>query len=126
MKPSSIPLASIAAFAHEGRVYRSFGRLLAARNGSLLLVPLGLVAGDFSGVRDGCPVPWTEVLAAFKTPLAASAVLLNPEQLVVAAPKVAALFPPYGWSQDSFSPGPGWGLVNRVTSPDGLVFCWVR
>lgn len=126
MKPASIPLQSIANFAQGGLVCRSFRRLLAARSGSLLMVPVGLVAGDFSGVRDGCPVPWTEVLAAIETPLAASAVLLTPAQLAIAAAEVAALFPPYGWQQDSFSTGPGWGPVNRVTSPDGLVFCWVR
>lgn len=127
MTPATIPLSTIARFSHDGRVFRSFGHLLAVRNGSLLAVPFGLATGDFSAVVDGCPVPWTEVFAAIDTPLAThTARLLTPEQLASEAPLVAALFSPYGWSQDSISTGHGLGPVPRVSSPDGVIFCWVR
>jgi hypothetical protein len=126
MTPATIPISTIARFSHDGRVFRSFGHLLAARNGSLLAVPFGLATGDFSALVDGCPVPWTEVWAAIDTPRAAHSRALSPEQLASNAPLVAALFSPYGWLQDSISTGHGWGPVPRVSSPDGVIFCWVR
>lgn len=127
MPAASIPLSSVAHFAHGGRVFRSFGYLIAARTGALLAVPFGLATGDFSAVVDGCPVPWTEVWAAIDTPRDAQAArVLPPERLALEAPLVAALFSPYGWAQDSISCGPGWGPVPRVISPEGVIFCWVR
>ena len=125
MIPASIPMASIARFAHEGRVFRSFGRLLAAQNGSLLAVPVGLVAGDFSTVREGCPVSWHEVFVAVDSPVSAFFEVLQPGQLAVAAPLLAALFPPYGWVQDHVAVSAGGRPVPRVTSPDGVIFCWI-
>lgn len=127
MTPASIPIQTIARFAHAVTVYRSFGHFLAVKNGSLLAVPVGLATGDFSGVIDGCPVPWSEVFAAIDTPRAEhTARVLMPEHLAEAAPLVAALFPPHGWVQDEVSVGPGGGTVPRVCSPDGVIFCWVR
>ena len=125
MTPASIPILTISRFAHEGRVFRSFGRFLAARNGSLLAVPLWLATGDFSAVRDGSPVPWGEVLAALETPVSALAEALPPERLAQRAPLLAALFPPYGWVQDHIAVSAGGRPVARVSSPDGVVFCWV-
>lgn len=127
MTPASIPIQTIAQFAHAGRVYRSFGHFLAAKTGALLAVPVGLATGDFSAVIDGCPVPWAEVFAVIDTPRAEhTARVLMPEHLAEEAPLVAALFPPHGWVQDAISAGPGWGPVPRVCSPDGVIFCWVR
>lgn len=126
MTPASIHLSTIARFSHDGRVFRSFGRLIAARTGELLTVPFGLATGDFSAVRDGCPVPWGEVLAAVETPVNPGAGPIPPEQLAKVAPLVAALFPPYGWVQDSFPISDGASPVRRVSSPDGVIYCWVR
>lgn len=125
MTPSSIPLGLIARFSHSGRVFRSFGRLLAARNGSLLAVPVSLGVGDFSTVTDGCPVPWHEVLTAIETPVSDTAVPLLAQQLGLSAPLVAALFSPYGWVQDQISVSDGGRPVCRVISPDNVVFCWI-
>lgn len=125
MKPASLPLDLIARFSHNGQVFRSFGRLLAARNGSLLAVPVSLATGDFSVVVDGCPVPWHEVFAAVDTPLKPDSELLQPHGLASAAPLVASLFPPYGWSQDYVAVSAGGRPVPRVTSPDGVIFCWI-
>lgn len=126
MTPASIPLQVIARFSHDGRVFRSFGHFIAAMNGSLLAVPIGLVTGDFSGVRDGCPVPWYEVFAVVDTPKSEFAPVLAPEVLLQESPLLASLFPPYGWVQDSISVSEGWGPVPRVISPDGVIFSWVR
>ncbi|HRH13212.1 MAG TPA: hypothetical protein PK225_02550 [Azonexus sp.] len=125
MTPASIPVQTIARFAHEGRVFRSFGRFLAARDGSLLAVPVGLATGDFSAVRDGSPVPWGEVLAAIDTPVSTLFEALQPEQLARLAPLLAALFPPYGWAHDHIAVSAGGRPVARVSSPDGVIFCWV-
>lgn len=125
MKPASIPVQSIARFSLSGVVFRSFGFFLAARNGSLLAVPLGLVTGDFSAVRDGCPVPWHEVFVAVDSPKSPDSEVLSAERLAVAAPLVAALFPPYGWAQDAVTVSPGGRPVCRVFSPDGVIFCWI-
>ncbi len=125
MKPSTIPLQSIARFSHNGRVFRSFGRLLAVRSGALLAVPAMLGAGDFSAVVDGCPVPWHEVFAAVDTPSAPDSRPLSADDLAAAQPLLAALFSPYGWTQDSIALGAGCRPVARVSSPDGVIFCWV-
>lgn len=125
MKPASIPLASLSPMAHDGRIYRSFGRLLAVRSGALLAVPVALAAGDFSAVRDGCPVPWYEVLAAVDTPISAISVALSGEALAKTQPLLAALFSPHGWTQDFIVLCAGGRPVARVSSPDGVIFCWV-
>lgn len=126
MKPASIPLNSLARLAFEGRVFRSFGRFLAVQNGSLLAVPLGLVTGDFSAVRDSSPVPWTELLAAIETAVDPAARVISPEAMVKDFPLISSLFTPYGWVQDSISVSEGSAPVSRLNSPDGVVFCWVR
>lgn len=48
-------------FTADRALYRAFDRVIAAKNGSVLLVPLYLVHGDLSALVDGCPVPWDEV-----------------------------------------------------------------
>lgn len=55
-------------FSADGRVYRAFHHLIAARMGALLLVPLHLVQGRCAEVVDGCPVPWEEVCAVLDYP----------------------------------------------------------
>lgn len=125
MKPASIPISSLATLAHEGRVYRAFGRLLAVRNGQLLAVPVALGSGDFSAVRDGCPVPWYEVLSAIDTPISPIPVPLSADEMTMRLPAVAALFSPHGWVQDFIVLCAGGRPVARVFSPDGVIFCWV-
>lgn len=125
MNPSSIPLRDIARFSADGRVWRSFGRFLAVRNGSLLAVPVLLACGNFRSAVDGCPVPWHEVFVAVDSPLAASAAVVFPDELAVRAPLVAALFPPHGWQQDAISLCAGGRPVSRLVSPSGVIFCWV-
>lgn len=126
MTPSSIPLRDIARFSVDGRVWRSFGRFLAVRPGSLLAVPMVLATGDFRSAVDGCPVPWHEVFAAIDTPVGEHAALLQAEALARCNGLLAALFPPHGWRQDSVCLCAGGRPVARVASPDGVVFCWVR
>lgn len=126
MSPASVPLAELARFSADGRVWRSFGRLLAAQPGRLLAVPDVLAAGDFRALHEGSPVPWEEVLAAVDSPLASSAKVLAAEELAAVSAHLAALFPPHGWAQDSVSFCKGGRRVPRVTSPDGVVFVWVR
>lgn len=125
MKPASIPIASLANLAHAGLVFRSFGRLLAVRSGQLLAVPVALGAGDFSAVRDGCPVPWYEVFAAVDLPTQVISQTLDAADFVKAHPALAALFSPHGWVQDWISLSAGGRPVARVSSPDGVIFCWV-
>jgi hypothetical protein len=68
------PIDRLRLFSADGQVYRAFDHLIAARMGTLLLVPLHLVTGPFhlpSGkpaLVDGCPVPWEEVHAVLKYP----------------------------------------------------------
>lgn len=62
--PSLFPQIRVdlfAPFCADGVLYRAFGCVLAAAQGSVLLVPKYLVQGDLSGLVDGCPVPWEEV-----------------------------------------------------------------
>ena len=62
------PIERLRLFSANGQVYRAFHHLLAARMGSLLLVPLHLVLGRCDAVIDGCPVPWEEVHAVLDYP----------------------------------------------------------
>lgn len=68
------PIERLRLFAVDGAVYRAFHHLIAARMGTLLLVPMHLVTGPWhqpSGkpvVVDGCPVPWEEVHAVLEYP----------------------------------------------------------
>lgn len=66
------PLEHLRLFAADGQVYRAFGHLIAARMGTLLMVPLRLVTGPFHlpdgkpALVDGCPVPHEEVFAVLQ------------------------------------------------------------
>jgi len=62
------PIERLRLFSANGQVYRAFHHLLAARMGSLLMVPLHLVLGRCDAVIDGCPVPWEEVHAVLDYP----------------------------------------------------------
>lgn len=53
-------------FSADRQVYRAFDHLVAARLGTLLLVPPRLVVGTMAAVVDGCPVPWEEVHAVLE------------------------------------------------------------
>jgi len=55
-------------FATDGQLYRAFDYLIAARMGTLLLVPFHLVVGRCDEVLDGCPVPWEDVFAVLEYP----------------------------------------------------------
>lgn len=62
--PSLFPLINVShltQFAGDGGLYRAFDHVLAARPGSVLLVPMYRASGDLSRLIDGCPVPWDEV-----------------------------------------------------------------
>lgn len=62
------PIERLRLFSADGQVYRAFNHLIAARMGTLLLVPIHLVTGRFEEVVDGCPVPWEEVHAVLEYP----------------------------------------------------------
>jgi len=61
--PYLVDIDILRGFSADGRLYRAFDHLIAARHGSLLMVPLIVLQGRFDGVVDGCPVPWEEVCA---------------------------------------------------------------
>lgn len=61
-----IPIEAMQLFANEGRVYRAFDHLIAARPGALMIVPIRLVTGSVQDVIDGCPVPHEEVYAVLE------------------------------------------------------------
>lgn len=63
----SIALRDLPPFTANGVLYRSFDRLIAAKNGCVLLVPMYLARGDMSSLVDGCPVPWEEVDDVLRT-----------------------------------------------------------
>lgn len=65
-----IPLETLSAFSHDGRVFRSFDHLILARPGALLLAPVWVAVGDLRRVIDGCPVPWVEVFDVLDAPAA--------------------------------------------------------
>jgi len=62
------PVERLQLFATDGQLYRAFDRLIAARMGTLLLVPFHLVIGRCDEVLDGCPVPWEDVFAVLEYP----------------------------------------------------------
>lgn len=78
MTTTIIHIDQLRQFSADGQVYRAFGHLIAARMGSLLLVPLPLVEGRLDQVLDGCPVSWEEVFAVLEYP--ARHPLTNPAQ----------------------------------------------
>lgn len=63
------PIERLRMFSADGQVYRAFNHLIAARMGTLLLVPQLLVVGRLIDVVDGCPVPWEEVHAVLEYPV---------------------------------------------------------
>lgn len=54
-------ISTLSQFSADGVIYRAFGHLIAARQGTVLLAPLHAVQGRLTEVVDGCPVPWEEV-----------------------------------------------------------------
>jgi hypothetical protein len=68
MNNIAIPLNLLSLFSADRQVYRAFGYLIAARIGTLLLVPPHLVLGDLAKVIDGSPVPGEEVYAVLEYP----------------------------------------------------------
>lgn len=68
MNNITIPINLLALFSADRQVYRAFGYLIAARMGTLLLVPPHLALGDLAKVQDGCPVPSEEVYAVLEYP----------------------------------------------------------
>lgn len=68
MNAPFFPIERLRLFAADSQVYRAFHHLIAARMGTLLLVPLHLVTGRCDAVVDGCPVPWEEVHAVLEYP----------------------------------------------------------
>lgn len=100
---TEVPLAAVAAFAADGRVWRAYGHLIAAGAGTLLAVPLTAVGGDLRGVVDGCPVPWEEVLALLDAPVRDAQPVLPDSTLFGKAPAVLAITP-FDWISDVISP----------------------
>ena len=68
MNEPFFPIERLRLFSADGQVYRAFNHLVAARMGTLLMVPMNLVAGRCNEVIDGCPVPWEEVHAVLEYP----------------------------------------------------------
>jgi hypothetical protein len=122
---TEVSLSVIAAFSSSGVVFRAFGHLLAAADGTLLAVPVVASAGDLRRVVDGCPVPWEEVWAVVDAPLEADASLLAPDQLVRRFPGLAALARS-GWVVDRVPAfAAGRRVATRVSHPCGIRFAKV-
>lgn len=68
MNEPFFPIQRLTLFTTHGQIYRAFNHLVAARMGTLLLVPMQLVSGSCETVLDGCPVPWEEVHAVLEYP----------------------------------------------------------
>lgn len=68
MNEPFFPIERLRLFSADGHVYRAFNHLVAARMGTLLLVPLRLMASQCGDVVDGCPVPCEEVHAVLEYP----------------------------------------------------------
>lgn len=66
MNDPILHINTLSLFSADRQVYRAFDHLVAARSGTLLLVPPRLVAGDLSEVVNGCPVPHEEVYAVLE------------------------------------------------------------
>lgn len=66
---TSIHIENLRQLSADQMVYRAFNHLIVAREGQLLVAPLTLVAGRFSKMLDGCPVPWEEVVGLIDAPL---------------------------------------------------------
>jgi len=64
-----IPIDRLRLFSADGHVYQAFNHLIAARNGTLLLVPPALVLVGGGEIVSGCPVPYDEVLAVLDNPV---------------------------------------------------------
>lgn len=100
-------------------VFRAFDHLIALHHGALLLVPVGLVDGDITGVIDRCPVPWPEVWAVLDVP-PVSPEALSPERLARLAPALAQALPPHGWVRDCVPAGERVPTLQRLTGPSGV------
>lgn len=117
----SVPLAAIAAFSRDARVFRAFDHLLAADFGQVLCVPVRAVAGDLTGVVDGCPVPWEEVCAVLDTP-PNSPVPLPGQALELEFPELGRITADL-WRSDRIGIGPAPARsILRLTHDSGLRF----
>ncbi|MDD3675816.1 hypothetical protein [Thauera propionica] len=115
-----VPVAVVAGFAADGRVWRAFDHLVTTGPGTLALFPVGLVDGDLTRVTDGCPVPWQEVWAVLDTPCTPWDVALAPEVLARLAPKAAAHLSPYGWTRDVVPAQAAVPSMTRLVAPCGV------
>lgn len=62
-----LPIEHLRLFSGNGLVYHAFDHFIAARFGTLLIVPPRLVVGDLDEVVvQGCPVPHEEVYAVLE------------------------------------------------------------
>jgi len=68
MTSQFFPVDPLRRFSTNGLIYRAFNHLIAARMGTLLMVPMQLIAGRCDDLIDGCPVPWEEVHAVLEYP----------------------------------------------------------
>jgi hypothetical protein len=116
---TEISVSAIAAFSADGRVFRAFGSLLAAKPGELLLVPMGRTTGDLRQVTDGCPVPWSEAWAALDSLPQDDAIPLMPEALCDSFPALA-MISPYGWISDEIALGAGAPDALRLIHVSGI------
>lgn len=116
-----IHVRTVAHFARDGRVWRSFDHLMAVGAGRLLMVPVGLADGDLTTVIDGCPIPWQEAWAVLDAD-PAEPVPLSEDGLAAIAPTVAQLLPSFGWERDVVPAAALVPTMIRLRGPEGLRF----
>ncbi|MCX7206072.1 MAG: hypothetical protein NT086_08855 [Proteobacteria bacterium] len=66
---NTLTLDQLRPFAANDVLYRCYGHVIAAGDGTLLVVPITLVSGDLRQLVDGCPVSYHEALTVIETPI---------------------------------------------------------
>lgn len=118
-----VRVETVARFAADSQVWRSFDHLVAYNGEALLMVPIALARGNLLGVIDGLPVPWEEALAVLSAEGDAPK-RVSVETLASLAPALVRSFPPEGWVVDRVPAGPKVPVLIRAVGPDGIR--WAR
>ena len=116
-----IPLLLIGALAVDGRVWRAFDHLIVQFGGGVVLVPVGLVEGDLTGVIDRCPVPWEEVWTVLDVPPGCVR-QVSERTMYERYAGLVKLGGAVGWVWEDLSPAGRVPTIRRLMAPNGVRF----